>query len=135
MKSNLRAAMNDKLLVELLFVDGFSIQGFITKVGNESFNIVTLEPVLPKLTEENHASDEDGNIFVFQKPEDINYIAVMHSYLNDLVTGIVFDVSHRIDSETLKCLFFMRDNTIYRKKASTNNRKPRTQKETVNTSN
>lgn len=135
MKSNLRSAMNDKLLVELLFVDGFSIQGFITKVGAEYFNIVTLEPIMPKLTEENHAHDEEGNMIVFAQPEDINYIAVKHAYLNDLVTGIVFDVSHRVDSETLKCLFFMRDNTIYGKKAAPNNRKPRAKKEAVNTSN
>lgn len=125
MTGDLREVMKNQSFAEILLSDGDSIRGFVVKVGPENFHIVTLEPIVPNLNEDNHCHDEDGNTMIFQDPSEINFITTKHSYLNELVMGLVFDVSHRVEPELLKSLFFMRDNSIYQKKP-TKKRTPKT---------
>lgn len=115
MISDLRAVMRDKTYAEITFIDGDSVLGFVTYVGADRFHIITMEAIMPKVSEENQFFDEHGNMLVQVDPSEVNFIPTKRSYTTDLVSAIAFDVSHRVEPEMLKSLFFLRDNTIYAK--------------------
>jgi hypothetical protein len=69
--------------------------------------------------------DEEGNIMVYVDPDDVNYIAVKSSLSTDLISGITFDISHRVDPEMWKYLSFVKENTIFKKMVKIDNKKPR----------
>lgn len=111
---SLKEVMKAQSYCEILFADGDTINGFVTKVTEDDFDIVTLEPVLPEPTPENSREDDEGNVH-YKHPESIDCIPVKHSYMNGMVYGVVSDITHRMKPSIVKSLDFIRTNQVYKK--------------------
>ena len=111
---SLKEVMKAQTYCEVLFADGESINGFVIKVTDDDFDIVTLEPVLPEPTNENSTTDEDGHIH-YKDTDAIDCIPVKHSYMHGIVYGVVSDITHRMKPSVVKSLDFIRTNQVYKK--------------------
>jgi hypothetical protein len=115
---NLKDVMKNKSYCEIKFMDGESLYGFITKVGSETFDIVTMEAIDTFEEVKNH-EDMDLMDFFFDKPdENADHLFVKHTYESSMVCGIVHDVSHRIKPSVVQSMNFYKDRTIFAPKPS-----------------
>lgn len=128
MLKDLREVFNNKGYTEISMMDGSVVCGFVTHISGEIFHIMTLEPTINSLKD--LGEDEFGDK-IYSEGEETDYILVKHSYMTDMISGIVHDITHRVKPEMLKTLFFYRDNMIYNnlKKPVTKRKKNVTKKQ------
>lgn len=125
MIDELKEIMDKKSYAEILFLDGESTVGFVTFVGKENFHVITMDVIPASMEGAQKHVDEEGNIHLHINPEDVEYIPVKQSFPIDGVASLTFDISHRVEKEMWKTLSYLRDNTIFVKKANPTTKKPR----------
>jgi hypothetical protein len=97
------------------FDTGGSIAGFVTRIDEDCFDIVSFDIMIPDAPEGSEVYiDDEGNTLFPIKNEDVNYIPSTYTFYHNTIRHIQHDASHKLQPKYVKSMMFYKDNVIYK---------------------